>query len=480
MRFAPFSLAAGLVFLSILAVGTQTSFAAEEKPAAVPEYRFEVGQELFYRGINEYVYARGSFLNADTWRFLVVGRKPDGAWQVLIRHASVSGRVGKDKDADAAKAELKRAAETLGDGKNEAGRVQRTFGRFEINRNGRISGSSVPVWISPPLTHLLTSLPETISQASAGWDLKDRSTDQTFTCHYTRTPESANDVIESKVESVEDDLFQTVRSITTKFDRKRGVPVQITSEAIQGYGVKGRETQTVELVEIKSHSLEWNDVCATESARCFSVIDDFRQIYDSHDLKSKRMVEGLKNCCVRLEQLGETLRTDELKKAMKDQSIQLKSEMESKVKEVEQRDEMIGTPSPDWRTTDLAGKEYSSKDLRGKVIVLDFWYRGCGWCIRAMPQVNAVSKHFKDEQVVVFGMNKHDTLEVATPVIERLKLEYPQLKAEKICEQYKIRGFPTLVILDQQGLIRDVHVGYSPTLKDDVIRSVELLMKAKP
>ena len=77
-------------------------------------------------------------------------------------------------------------------------------------------------------------------------------------------------------------------------------------------------------------------------------------------------------------------------------------------------------------------------------------------------------------------MNKHDTLEVAMPVIERLKLEYPQLKAEKICEQYKIQGFPTLVILDQQGIIRDVHVGYSPTLKDDVIRSVEVLMKAKP
>ena len=270
MKFAPFRLSAGFVVLGMFVVGMQKSFAAEGQSAAVPEYRFEVGQELVYRGISEYVYERGSFLNADIWRFFVIGRKPDGAWQVLIRHASLNGRVGKDKDVNAAKAKLKQAVEKLGDGENEAGRVRRTFGRFEINRSGRISGSSVVIWMQPPLTHLLVSLPETTSQANEGW-IFNRSQRQTRHLHVIlrRTPESANDLIESKVESVEDDLFQTVRSITTKFDRKRGVPVQITSEAVQGYGVKGRETQTVELVEIKSHSLEWNAVCANEVRRVF-------------------------------------------------------------------------------------------------------------------------------------------------------------------------------------------------------------------
>ena len=93
--------------------------------------------------------------------------------------------------------------------------------------------------------------------------------------------------------------------------------MQITSEAVQGYGVKGRETQTVELVEIKSHSLEWNAVCASEAAECFSVIDEFRRISDSRDLKSKQLEKELTNCCIKLEQLSETLRTDELKMAMR-------------------------------------------------------------------------------------------------------------------------------------------------------------------
>ena len=51
------------------------------------------------------------------------------------------------------------------------------------------------------------------------------------------------------------------------------------------------------------------------------------------------------------------------------------------------------------------------------------------------------------------------------------------LKATGLPEKYSVRGFPTLVILDQEGVIRDVHVGYSPTLKKDVVESVEKLLK---
>ena len=123
----------------------QTSFAAEEQSAAVPEYRFEVGQELVYRGFGEYVYERGSFLNADILRFFVIGRNPDGVWQVLIRHASLSGRVGKDKDANAAKAKLKQAVEKLGDGENEAGG---RGGRSESSRSIETAASAVHPWCS--------------------------------------------------------------------------------------------------------------------------------------------------------------------------------------------------------------------------------------------------------------------------------------------------------------------------------------------
>ena len=56
---------------------------------------------------------------------------------------------------------------------------------------------------------------------------------------------------------------------------------------------------------------------------------------------------------------------------------------------------------------------------------------------------------------------------------------YTNLKATGLPETYKAHGFPTLNILDQKGIIRDVHIGYSPNLKDEVIKSVEQLLKAE-
>ena len=119
------------------------------------------------------------------------------------------------------------------------------------------------------------------------------------------------------------------------------------------------------------------------------------------------------------------------------------------------------------------------KDYRGRVVVLDFWYRGCGWCIRAMPQVKEVAAHFKDQPVTIFGMNTDKKDEDAQFVIDKMALNYDNLKATGIPEKYKVRGFPTLIILDQEGVIRDLQNGYSPDLKEKIIESIERLLLKK-
>jgi hypothetical protein len=58
-------------------------------------------------------------------------------------------------------------------------------------------------------------------------------------------------------------------------------------------------------------------------------------------------------------------------------------------------------------------------------------------------------------------------------------LNYANLKAAGLPEKYNVQSFPTLVVIDQEGIVRAVHAGYSPTLKEEVVRSVERLLKAK-
>ena len=159
--------------------------------------------------------------------------------------------------------------------------------------------------------------------------------------------------------------------------------------------------------------------------------------------------------------------------------VQLKKhkQMESYyTEEAQNRSAVLGKPAADWETKDLEGKPHSLKGYKGKVVILDFWYRGCGWCIRAMPQMKELAEDFKGQPVAVLGMNTDSEEKDAKFVVDEMKLNYPVLKAEGLPEKYHVRGFPTLIIVDQTGKVADVHVGYSPTLREDVAKAVKRLL----
>ena len=113
------------------------------------------------------------------------------------------------------------------------------------------------------------------------------------------------------------------------------------------------------------------------------------------------------------------------------------------------------------------------------MLVLDFWYRGCGWCMRAMPQVKEVARHYRGRPVAVFGMNNDRKEEDARFVVEKMALEYPVLRSEELPARYGVTGFPTLVVIDREGKIADVHIGYSDHLFEDVTATVDRLLGSK-
>ena len=147
--------------------------------------------------------------------------------------------------------------------------------------------------------------------------------------------------------------------------------------------------------------------------------------------------------------------------------------------ECKQRAEFLNKPAADWEVADLAGKPHALKHYHGKVVVMDFWYRGCGWCMRAMPQVNRLAHDFQDRPVAFLGMNTDRQSSDAELVVKLMDLGYPVLKAEGLPKKYGVQGFPTMIIIDQEGVIRDVHVGYTPTLYHDVAEIVQGLLNNK-
>ena len=103
-----------------------------------------------------------------------------------------------------------------------------------------------------------------------------------------------------------------------------------------------------------------------------------------------------------------------------------------------------GLPVTEWKATDLVGKEHSLGHYRGKVVLLDFWFRQCSWCMRAMPQVDQVEAAFRQEKAPVqfWSVSTDEDAADAKFVADTMKLDYPVLRSKKLAEQLGVTVFP--------------------------------------
>jgi|SRR5688572_3811147 len=122
----------------------------------------------------------------------------------------------------------------------------------------------------------------------------------------------------------------------------------------------------------------------------------------------------------------------------------------------------VGTQAPTWELTAADGSAVSLADLKGKVVLLDFWATWCGPCRKAMPGIQSIRDKYPAEKVAVFGIST-DESEDADPgaFLKKLGFTYPTLlKGETISAAYKATALPTLYILDQDGAVVHAEKGY--------------------
>ena len=238
----------------------------------------------------------------------------------------------------------------------------------------------------------------------------------------------------------------------------------------QGWPTKQSHAGTRELVSSEQLPEAEAEQLTREAAIYCQAIEAAQPLRDAAERDFKHTVELLDRAETVLAGLDGPLKLPLFREILAAERKSREEERTYTIEEATKFAKQLDQPSPEWQTTDLDGNPYALKDYRGQVVLIDFWYRGCGWCIRAMPQVKQLSEDFKGQPVAILGMNSDRKEADARFVIDAFRLEYPTLKnqgekhAEGIAAEYSIDGFPTLVLIDRQGVIRDVHVGYSPTL----------------
>ena len=127
----------------------------------------------------------------------------------------------------------------------------------------------------------------------------------------------------------------------------------------------------------------------------------------------------------------------------------------------------IGSRLPDFSVKDLQGREISSADLRGKVVLIDFWATWCEPCKREMPGYQKLADRYGARGFVVIGF-KFDTMadtEGAILFAQKIGVRYPlAVAADELKQKFGgIEGLPTTMLYDRQGILRKKVVGFEYT-----------------
>jgi peroxiredoxin len=106
----------------------------------------------------------------------------------------------------------------------------------------------------------------------------------------------------------------------------------------------------------------------------------------------------------------------------------------------------------DFTLAELAGKTWTLKEQRGKVVVLNFWATWCPPCRKEMPDLETLYQQFKDQGFVILAISDEDADKVR-PFIAEQKVTYPILldPGRKVNELFQIEGIPKTFVYDRNG-----------------------------
>jgi thiol-disulfide isomerase/thioredoxin len=127
----------------------------------------------------------------------------------------------------------------------------------------------------------------------------------------------------------------------------------------------------------------------------------------------------------------------------------------------------IGSRMPDFSVKDLQGRGISSADLRGKVVLIDFWATWCQPCKKEMPGYQKLLDQYGSQGFVVIGF-KFDTMSDAEDPLRfarRIGVHYPLAVASDDLKLKfgGIEGLPTTMLYDRSGILRQKIIGFEYT-----------------
>jgi len=137
-------------------------------------------------------------------------------------------------------------------------------------------------------------------------------------------------------------------------------------------------------------------------------------------------------------------------------------------------------PAPDFALEDMDGEVHRLSDLRGKVVMVNFWATWCPPCREEMPSMEAIYQALHDQGFQVLAVNQWESPDQVFPYMGQLDVypSFPVLfdRDSSVAEAYGVKGLPTTVLVDPQGRVVYRAVGGRNFNHPEVRRLIERLL----
>lgn len=123
-----------------------------------------------------------------------------------------------------------------------------------------------------------------------------------------------------------------------------------------------------------------------------------------------------------------------------------------------------GQVAPEIDLPDFTGKPVRLRELRGKVVLVDFWASWCGPCKEELPLLDKLQRKYAQRGLAVIGVNVDDGEAIAKEFLQnrKLNLSFPVVNDRKhdVAARYAPGTMPSSFVVDREGRVRHVHSGF--------------------
>jgi|ADGO01.1.fsa_nt_gi peroxiredoxin len=135
--------------------------------------------------------------------------------------------------------------------------------------------------------------------------------------------------------------------------------------------------------------------------------------------------------------------------------------------------------APSFTLPSRSGDMVSLDQLKGQVVMLNFWASWCGPCRQEMPLLDQMYKRYSSLGFTLLGVNVEANTKDAERWLADTPVSFPILfdRDSKVSQLYNVSAMPSTVFIDRKGNIRYLHRGYKPGDESEYLNQIRALLK---